>query len=254
MTLRIIPFEVKSIRELNLPPVLEKIAPTSAGSSSSPGSTGSGKYDDPGLDDRPHQCHDRRGTSSRSRTPSSSSTATRRARSSQREVGWDVTIVRPRPAERPPRGPRHHPGRGDAGPGDDRDGSHGRRNGASGVQHPPHDRRHGVDQPDRVVFQPAPAAPDPDAACPASSRRSSPCGSSREPTASGRVPAVEVMIATPYVQECIRDRDKTSAIRDAIASGVSEYGMQTFDQSVYHLFQRGPDHLRAGPPLLDQPG
>jgi twitching motility protein PilT len=55
----------------------------------------------------------------------------------------------------------------------------------------------------------------------------------------GRVPAVEVMIATPYVQECIRDRDKTTLIRDAISTGVSEYGMQTFDQSVYYLYKSG---------------
>jgi twitching motility protein PilT len=28
-------------------------------------------------------------------------------------------------------------------------------------------------------------------------------------------------------------------IRDAIAAGVSQYGMQTFDQSLYDLFTRG---------------
>lgn len=53
----------------------------------------------------------------------------------------------------------------------------------------------------------------------------------------GLVPAVEVMIATPYIQDCIQDRDKTALIRDAIAAGVSEYGMQTFDQSIYHLYK-----------------
>jgi twitching motility protein PilT len=55
----------------------------------------------------------------------------------------------------------------------------------------------------------------------------------------GRVPAVEVLVVTPYIQECLRDRDKMSLIRDAIAAGTSEYGMQTFDQSVYMLFKRG---------------
>jgi twitching motility protein PilT len=55
----------------------------------------------------------------------------------------------------------------------------------------------------------------------------------------GRVPAVEVMINTPYVAECIHDRDKTLLIRDAIASGVSQYGMQTFDQSIYQLYKDG---------------
>ena len=55
----------------------------------------------------------------------------------------------------------------------------------------------------------------------------------------GRVPAVEVMIATPYIQECIAEKDKTMLIRDAIAAGVSQYGMQTFDQSIYQLYRDG---------------
>jgi len=55
----------------------------------------------------------------------------------------------------------------------------------------------------------------------------------------GRVPALEVMINTPYIAECINDREKTVLIRDAITSGVSQYGMQTFDQSIYQLYQQG---------------
>lgn len=55
----------------------------------------------------------------------------------------------------------------------------------------------------------------------------------------GRVPAVEVMINTPYVAECIQDREKTSLIREAIEKGSSQYGMQTFDQSIYKLFKDG---------------
>ena len=33
--------------------------------------------------------------------------------------------------------------------------------------------------------------------------------------------------------------DKTRMIRDAIAAGTSQYGMQTFDQSLYDLYQQG---------------
>ncbi len=55
----------------------------------------------------------------------------------------------------------------------------------------------------------------------------------------GRVPAVEVMVNTPYIQECIADREKTGLIRDAVAAGVSQYGMQTFDQSVFQLYRDG---------------
>ncbi len=55
----------------------------------------------------------------------------------------------------------------------------------------------------------------------------------------GRVPAVEVMINTPYIKECIQEREKTILIRDAIAAGITQYGMQTFDQSIYGLYQEG---------------
>ncbi|HWP65842.1 MAG TPA: type IV pilus twitching motility protein PilT [Candidatus Limnocylindria bacterium] len=55
----------------------------------------------------------------------------------------------------------------------------------------------------------------------------------------GRVPAVEVLVSTPFVRDCIIDKDRTSQIRDAIAAGTSQYGMQTFDQSIFGLYQRG---------------
>ena len=55
----------------------------------------------------------------------------------------------------------------------------------------------------------------------------------------GRVPAVEVMVATATIRECIADADKTRKIPEVIAAGVSEYGMQTFDQSLMDLYRRG---------------
>ncbi len=55
----------------------------------------------------------------------------------------------------------------------------------------------------------------------------------------GRVPAVEVCIATATVRECVVDPDKTRKLNDAIAAGVSQYGMQTFDQSLMSLYTRG---------------
>jgi twitching motility protein PilT len=54
----------------------------------------------------------------------------------------------------------------------------------------------------------------------------------------GRVPAVEVMIVTPFIRDCIIDKDKAHLIRGAIAQGTSQYGMQTFDQSIYFLFEQ----------------
>jgi twitching motility protein PilT len=61
----------------------------------------------------------------------------------------------------------------------------------------------------------------------------------RRVDAAGRVPAVEVMIATAYIRECIVTPEKTRSIREAIAAGTSQYGMQTFDQSLYDLYQQG---------------
>ncbi|MBZ5557537.1 MAG: type IV pilus twitching motility protein PilT [Acidobacteriia bacterium] len=55
----------------------------------------------------------------------------------------------------------------------------------------------------------------------------------------GRAAAVEVMISTPFIRDCIVDKEKTHLIHGAIASGTSQYGMQTFDQSIFGLFEQG---------------
>ncbi|HLJ42197.1 MAG TPA: type IV pilus twitching motility protein PilT [Candidatus Acidoferrales bacterium] len=54
----------------------------------------------------------------------------------------------------------------------------------------------------------------------------------------GRVPAVEVLISTGYIRDCIINPDKTRLIRDALAAGTSQYGMQTFDQSIFDLYTK----------------
>ena len=54
----------------------------------------------------------------------------------------------------------------------------------------------------------------------------------------GRVPAVEILISTGFVRDCIINPDKTRMIREAIAAGTSQYGMQTFDQSLYDLYSQ----------------
>ena len=53
----------------------------------------------------------------------------------------------------------------------------------------------------------------------------------------GRVPAVEVLIATAMIKDCILDPDKTKIIPDVIAQGALHYGMQTFDQSIFNLYK-----------------
>src|SRR5215510_14228557 len=54
----------------------------------------------------------------------------------------------------------------------------------------------------------------------------------------GRAPAVEVMISTPFIRDCIVDKERTHLIHGSIAAGTSQYGMQTFDQSIFHLFEQ----------------
>ncbi len=55
----------------------------------------------------------------------------------------------------------------------------------------------------------------------------------------GRVPAIEVMVVTEFIRNCIMDAEKTRLIRQAIAAGTSQYGMQTFDQSIYEHYKAG---------------
>ena len=54
----------------------------------------------------------------------------------------------------------------------------------------------------------------------------------------GRVPAVETLISTARVRECIIEKEKTAELQDAIAKGYTSYGMQTFDQSLMALLRK----------------
>jgi twitching motility protein PilT len=53
----------------------------------------------------------------------------------------------------------------------------------------------------------------------------------------GRVPAVEILVSTARVRECIIEKEKTAELQDAIAKGYTSYGMQTFDQSLMSLLK-----------------
>lgn len=53
----------------------------------------------------------------------------------------------------------------------------------------------------------------------------------------GRVPAVEILVSTARVRECIIEKEKTAELQDAIAKGYTTYGMQTFDQSLMALLK-----------------
>jgi twitching motility protein PilT len=55
----------------------------------------------------------------------------------------------------------------------------------------------------------------------------------------GRVPAAEVLINTAAVADNIRDIEKQLNIPDLIAEGTEAYGMQSFDQSLMKWYQEG---------------
>ena len=55
----------------------------------------------------------------------------------------------------------------------------------------------------------------------------------------GRVPAAEVLVNTAAIAQLIRTGDESQSIPDLIADGQVQYGMQTFDQSLLGLYQRG---------------
>jgi twitching motility protein PilT len=55
----------------------------------------------------------------------------------------------------------------------------------------------------------------------------------------GRAVAAEVMIVTPAVRDMIADGNRISEIRDYIAEGTEQYGMQTFDQHLAMLVSSG---------------
>ena len=55
----------------------------------------------------------------------------------------------------------------------------------------------------------------------------------------GRIPACEVLINTQTVRDQIRDMDKTLNIPDLIREGTVQYGMQSFDQSLMRWYSEG---------------
>src|SRR5215213_8231355 len=54
----------------------------------------------------------------------------------------------------------------------------------------------------------------------------------------GRAVAVEVMVSTPAIRECIVHQEKTALLPKAIAEGGAQHGMQTFDQAIFRLLEQ----------------
>ncbi len=64
-----------------------------------------------------------------------------------------------------------------------------------------------------------------------------------------RVPAVEVLVTTGTVRDCIINPDKTALLQQVMRESVTSHSMQTFDQALMKLYQEGAialdDALRA---------
>jgi twitching motility protein PilT len=68
----------------------------------------------------------------------------------------------------------------------------------------------------------------------------------------GRVPAVEVMCMTGRIRDLILDPAQTHTIQTAVAEG-DFYGMQTFDQSLLGLYERGLINLQDAQMVASNP-
>ncbi|MFH1313560.1 MAG: PilT/PilU family type 4a pilus ATPase [Candidatus Eisenbacteria bacterium] len=55
----------------------------------------------------------------------------------------------------------------------------------------------------------------------------------------GRVPAIEVMIVTETIKEYLVDATRTQLIKSTIEESTTEYGMQSFDQSLLSWYNKG---------------
>jgi twitching motility protein PilT len=55
----------------------------------------------------------------------------------------------------------------------------------------------------------------------------------------GRMPAVEVLIATPAVRECLKDPERVGQVKKIMAEGRKELGTQTYDQHLDEMFEAG---------------
>ena len=55
----------------------------------------------------------------------------------------------------------------------------------------------------------------------------------------GRVAAVEVLVASPAVRECLKDPERVSQVKRLMAEGRKDLGTQTFDQHLEELIESG---------------
>ncbi|WP_420126376.1 type IV pilus twitching motility protein PilT [Longimicrobium sp.] len=70
----------------------------------------------------------------------------------------------------------------------------------------------------------------------------------------GRVLAAEVMVVSGTIRDCIADPERTGEIPEHIAEGKTTYGMQTFDQALMDLVMSGQVDYAVGKAAATNPG
>ena len=71
--------------------------------------------------------------------------------------------------------------------------------------------------------------------------------------AGGRVAAVEVMLMTSTIRDCVRDADRMEEITDLIEEGKDHYGSQTFDQHLTDLVRSGAVQFEVAKAAANNP-
>ena len=69
----------------------------------------------------------------------------------------------------------------------------------------------------------------------------------------GRVAAVEVMLMTSTIRDCVRDAERMEEITDLIEEGKDHYGSQTFDQHLTELVRAGAVQFEVAKAAANNP-
>ena len=241
--LRAIPYQVRTIDDLGLPPVVRRLAEERRGIILLTGTTGSGKSTTLAamIDhiNRPAPVH-----IVTIEDPIEFLHRDKRSIINQREVGSDTAELRPGAAARPAPGPRRDPDRRDA-----RRGDRPRpRSSAAETGHLVLSTLHTLDATETInrIIDFFPPHQQQQARVMLASTlqgRDLASGSCRPIDGEGRVAGAEVMVVTGRIQDLILDPEETGEITEVIAEG-EYYGMQTFDQSLLGYVTDG--HRRRG--------
>ncbi len=241
---RMIPYEIKPLEELGVPPVVANFAGMARGLVLVTGPTGSGKSTTLAaivdLANRSRNEH-----IMTVEDPIEFLHRHKKSLINQREVGADTHSFAQRAEARAPPGPGHHPGRRDARPGDHLRRADRRRDRPPGVRDPAHPGRGPDDRPHHRRVPGPPAGPGAHAAGRRRCRAWSARRSARRANGKGRVVATEVMLATPAIRNLIRE-GKTHQIYSAMQAGAS-HGMHTMDQHLAELVKSGKITYEARP-------